>query len=204
MKKTYERIAEIRDTAAGINSSDVVWVGGSEGAANEFLSALAARKNELHNVTLLVVTGNEPNTALETLRHCGGFRVLSFYKDAISESYRDSGCFGKYEFVTSPAAKAIGLISRHYGVNTMVVPVCPPDKNGNCAVDAKQVQTALAVSLCPSITKRIALVDYSMKPSKDAFPLDSFDTIGLYGDFKTRDIFDNSAAADNRKAKAAA
>ena len=59
MNKTYERIAEVRDTATRIRSGDVVWIGGTEGAANEFLSALSQRRSELKNVTLLVVTGNE-------------------------------------------------------------------------------------------------------------------------------------------------
>ena len=127
MNKTYERIAEVRDTATRIRSGDVVWIGGTEGAANEFLSALSQRRSELKNVTLLVVTGNEPNKYLELLRHTGSIRVLSFYKEAIIESYRRSGCFGKYEFVTSPAVKAIGLICRSYGVNTMVVRRLPAD-----------------------------------------------------------------------------
>ena len=200
MKKTYERITEIRDTAAGIGSGDVVWVGGTEGAAAEFLSALTERRNELKDVTLLVLTGGEPNASLETLRHCGGFRVLSFYRDALTETYKDGD---RREFFVSPAVKAIGLICKHYNVNTMVVPVCQPKADGSCAVDAKQVLTALAVSACPSVTKRIALVDYRMKPSKDSFQLDSFDTIGLYGDFRTRDIFDNIGTAE-RKAEAAA
>lgn len=203
MNKTYERIAEVRDTATRIRSGDVVWIGGTEGAANEFLSALSQRRSELKNVTLLVVTGNEPNKYLELLRHTGSIRVLSFYKEAIIESYRRSGCFGKYEFVTSSAVKAIGFICRSYGVNTMVVPVCPPTADGNCAVDAKQVQTALAVSACPSVTRRIALVDHSLRPSADAFKLDDFDTIGLLGDFRTRDIFDNVGITD-RKVEAVA
>lgn len=203
MKKTYERISEIRDTAAGINSGDVVWVGGTEGAANEFLSALCARKDELHHVTLLVVTGTQPCEALETLRGSKNFRILSFYSDAIREAYNNSGCFGKYELVTAPAVKAISLICLRYGVNTMVVPVCPPDKNGNCAVDARQVQTALAVSACPTVRKRIGLVDYHMKPAGDSFRLDDFDTIGLYGDFRTRDIFDNLDTAARKLEKVA-
>lgn len=203
MNKTYERIAEVRDTATRIRSGDVVWIGGTEGAANEFLSALSQRRSELKNVTLLVVTGNEPNKYLELLRHTGSIRVLSFYKEAIIESYRRSGCFGKYEFVTSSAVKAIGFICRSYGVNTMVVPVCPPTADGNCAVDPKQVQTALAVSACPSVTRRIALVDHSLRPSADAFKLDDFDTIGLLGDFRTRDIFDNVGITD-RKVEAVA
>ena len=109
MKKTYDRIAEIRDTASAINPGDVVWVGGTEGAANEFLSALAERRNELRGVTLLVVTGSEPNKYLEQLRHCGNVRVLSFYRDAITETYRTGD---KREFLTSPATKAIDLICR--------------------------------------------------------------------------------------------
>ena len=203
MKKTYDRISEIRDTAAGIHSGDVVWVGGTEGAASEFLSALSERRDELQHVTLLVVTGNTPCAALDTLRRDKNFRVLSFYSDAIREAYGSAGCFGKYEYVTAPAVKAIGLVCRHYGVSTMVVPVCQPDKNGSCAVDAKQVQTALAVSACPSIKKRIALVDYAMKPSQDSFRLEDFDTIGLYGDFRTRDIFDNLVATERKAEKAA-
>ena len=191
MKKTYDRIAEIRDTASAINPGDVVWVGGTEGAANEFLSALAERRNELRGVTLLVVTGSEPNKYLEQLRHCGNVRVLSFYRDAITETYRTGD---KREFLTSPATKAIDLICRGYGVNTMVVPVCQPKTDGSCAVDPKQLQTALAVSACPTVTKRIALVDYSLKPSADAFRLDDFDVIGLLGDLSTRDIFDNAVS----------
>ena len=203
MKKTYERISEIRDSAAGISSGDVVWVGGSEGAANEFLSALCERKDELHHVTLLVVTGNGPSTALKTLRESKNFRVLNFYGEALRDAYNNSGCFGKYELVTAPAAKAISLVCLRYGVNVMVTPVCPPDKNGRCAVDARQVQTALAVSACPTVRKRIGLVDYHMKPSRDCFRLDAFDVIGLYGDFRTRDIFDNLDTAVRRSEKAA-
>jgi len=200
MKKTYERISEIRDTAAGIRSGDVVWVGGTEGAASEFLSALSERRDELHDVTLLVVTGSEPNKYLEQLRHTGSIRVLSFYRDAITETYKTGD---KRAFLTSPAVKAIGLICSSYGVNTMVVPVCQPKADGSCAVDPKQVQTALAVSACPTVTKRIALLDYSLKPSADAFQLDEFDLIGLYGDFRTRDIFDNVDSSE-RRAEAAA
>ena len=200
MKKTFDRIAEIRETANNIHSGDSVWVGGTEGAANEFLSALAARRNELKDVTLLVVTGSEPNKYLELLRHCGNVRVLSFYRDAITEAYRSGD---RKEFLMSPAVKAIGLICEHYKVNTMVVPVCQPKADGSCAVDARQVLSALAVSKCPTITKRIALVDYSLKAASESFRLDDFDTIGLYGDFRTRDIFDNVDAAE-RKAEAAA
>ena len=47
MKKTYERIEELRDTAEHINSGDVVWIGGTEGPAAEFLAALAQRRDEL-------------------------------------------------------------------------------------------------------------------------------------------------------------
>lgn len=200
MKKTYERIEEIRNTAADIKSGDVVWIGGTEGAANEFLSALSQRRDELKNVTLLVVTGSEPNKYLELLRHCGNVRVLSFYRDAITETYRDGD---RRAFFMSPAAKAIGLICEHYKVNTMVVPVCQPRTDGSCAVDAKQVLSALAVSKCATVTKRIALVDYALKPSCESFPMDSFDTIGLSGDFRTRDIFDNLDTKE-RKAEAAA
>ena len=200
MKKTYDRISEIRDTAAGIHSGDVVWVGGTEGAASEFLSALSERRDELHDVTLLVVTGSEPNKDLEQLRHCGNVRVLSFYRDAITETYRTGD---KRAFLTSPAAKAIDLICRGYGVNVMAVPVCQPKTDGRCAVDPKQVQTALAVSACPTVTKRIALVDYSLKPSADAFLLDDFDAIGLPGDLTTRGIFDNADAAVRAAEKAA-
>lgn len=154
-------------------------------------SALAQRSGELRKVTLLVVTGNEKSEVLEKLRACGSFRVVSFYREAISETYRKSGCFGKYELVTAPATKLIDLICRRYGVNTMVAPVCPPTADGRCAVDARQVQTALAVSACPTVTKRIALVDSGMRPAADSLKLDDFDTIGLGGDLHTRGIFDN-------------
>ena len=192
MKKTYERIVETRDTAEHINSGDVVWIGGTEGAAADFLAALVQRRDELENVTLLVVTDDKPNASLDTLRHCGGFRVLSFYKDAITESYRESNNSERYEFVTSPAVKAIGLVCRHYNVNTMVLPVCQPGRENRFAVSAAQALSAEIVSSCPTVTKRIALVDYKLKATGTSLPMDSFDVIGLNGDFKTRDIFDNS------------
>ena len=47
MKKTYERIVETRDTAEHINSGDVVWIGGTEGTAADFLAALVQRRDEL-------------------------------------------------------------------------------------------------------------------------------------------------------------
>ena len=204
MKKTYERIEELRDTAEHIDSGDVVWIGGTEGPAAEFLAALAQRRDELANVTLLVVTGKEPNATLDTLRHCGSFRVLSFYRDAITETYRDGSNSERYEFVTSPAAKAIGLVCRHYNVNTMVLPVCQPGRENRFAVGEAQALSAEMVNACPSVTKRIALVDYKMKASRRSLPIDSFDAIGLYGDLKTRDIFDNSTAAERKSAEAAA
>ncbi|MGI5978245.1 MAG: hypothetical protein ACOX66_01950 [Oscillospiraceae bacterium] len=203
MKKTYERIEEIRDTAEHIHSGDVVWVGDTEGTAADFLSALAARRNELDNVTLLVVAERKPNASLETLRHCGGFRVLSFYSGAIQETYRDGSQRDRYKFLTSPAGKALGLVCRHYNVNTMVLPVSQPDKNGCCSVSKTAALAAEFVSTCPSVTNRIALIDSSMQHSKATLPLASFDTIGLRGDLKTRDIFDNSQEPKTRTEAAA-
>ena len=55
-----------------------------------------------------------------------------------------------------------------------------------------QALSAEIVSSCPTVTKRIALVDYKLKATGTSLPMDSFDVIGLNGDFKTRDIFDNS------------
>ena len=150
------------------------------------------------------MTGKEPNATLDTLRHCGSFRVLSFYRDAITETYRDGSNSERYEFVTSPAAKAIGLVCRHYNVNTMVLPVCQPGRENRFAVGEAQALSAEMVNACPSVTKRIALVDYKMKASRRSLPIDSFDAIGLYGDLKTRDIFDNSTAAERKSAEAAA
>lgn len=202
MKKTYERIDEVRNTADQIRSGDVVWVGGTEGAAADFLSALSARSGELRGVTLLVVAGAGSEPLLDQLRR-GGIRVLSFYKEALSETYRRRGCFGKYEIVTASAEKAVGLVCRQYGVNVMVVPVCQPKKDGSCAVDARQVLTARAVSRSAGIRTRIALVDYSLRPSTDSFRLDEFDSIGLRGDFTTRGIFDNGPAVRPRAEAAA-
>lgn len=157
-----KRITNVRAAAGEICSGDTLWVGGASGAAAVFLEALAARADELENVTVLVLTGSEVCPALESLKKVPGLRALSFYGEAVA------GCctgVGRTELLSAPAAKLVTVVCRSYGVNTVVIPVTLPDGSGRCTVGASAAFAAPVICEMEGVEKRICLVDPELAPA---------------------------------------
>jgi len=176
----------INAAASDIHSGDTLWLGGTIGAAGDFLEALVARAGELKDVTVIAITSRGGSAALETLKHEYGFRVLSFFSDALMQTFTEGD---RCKFAASPAAKMISIICEKYGVNTVVVPLCPPDESGVCRVGAGESFVAPTVFGFSGVTKRIALLDPDMFPASGhaaatELPVSGFDVVAANGGIK--------------------
>lgn len=159
--KNIDTVA-IDAAASDICSSDTLWLGGTTGTAGDFLDALVARAGELKDVTIIAITGRDSSAALETLKREYGFCVLSFFSDALKQTFTEGD---RCKFAAAPAAKMVGAICEKYSVNTAVVPLCPPDEIGMCRVGAGESFVAPAIFGFEGVTKRIALLDPGMSPA---------------------------------------
>lgn len=176
----------INAAANNIHAGDTLWLGGTTGAAGEFLEALVARAGELKDVTVIAITGRDGSAALETLKHEYGFRVLSFFGEALMQTFTEGD---RCRFTASPAARMIGIICEKYGVNTAVVPLCPPDESGVCRVGAGESFVAPTVFEFGGVTKRIALLDPDMLPASGRtatteLSISDFDVVAANGGLK--------------------
>lgn len=151
--------ASVEFAAAAIKSGDTIWVGNTTGISNEFLEALAKRKNELKNVTILANKGNLPCNILDELKYSDSFHVLSFFKDALVQAYKGSEKTEKTKFLMSGTKVAIEMICKQFGVNTIAVGVCPPDCDGYCNLGKSGAFITLAFNKYEGVSKRIAIID---------------------------------------------
>ncbi|MFB0920704.1 MAG: hypothetical protein QMB62_07465 [Oscillospiraceae bacterium] len=180
MKNTNENIAYVSAelAAAAIKSGDTIWVGNTTSGYSAFLKALANRRNELHDVTILLNKGIAPCEILDELSFRNSFRVISFFKEALIKTYEED----KRAFLKSASNTIIDMICKQYGVNTMVAELCPPDSEGFCNVGAQGVYIMPMINSYSGITRRIAIIDEKLtkaagKKAETEIPLSAFDYI---------------------------
>ena len=181
MKNSTENnnTVSVKTAAAQIKSGDTIWVGNTTSISKEFLDALTDRQNELKNVTILANKGNESCKVLDELKYRSSFKVMSFFKDGLVETYKNGN---KVELLRSTADETVDAVCRQFGVNTIAVAVCPPDSNGNCNVGQSGNFLTPAINTFGGVTKRIAIIDGSLpaindNSSKSTIKLSAFDCI---------------------------
>ncbi len=177
--KDSKSLGSMKAAAAEIKSGDTVWVGNTNSISEEFLSALADRQDELENVTILAANGKRPCKILDEIKNSGSFRVLSFFTEALIQTYERGD---KVEFLMSPAAKAITAVCKEFSVNTIAVAVCPPNQEGKSGVGTAGAFITPSINNFPGITKRIAIIDPNLpdntkNESREMLDLSTFDFI---------------------------
>ncbi len=178
MKNTNVEYASAELAAAAIKSGDTIWVGNTTGGYSAFLEALANRRNELHDVTILLNKGTAPCEILDELSFRNSFRVISFFKEALIKTFEGD----KRAFLKSQSNSVIDMICKQYGVNTMVAELCPPDSEGFCNVGTKGVYIIPMINSHSGLTRRVAIIDEQLSPaagkkSETEVPLSVFDCV---------------------------
>lgn len=176
--KENENYVSAERAAAAIKSGDTIWVGDTTSNYNTFLEALVKRENELEDVTILLNKSTVPCTILDELRYKNTFHVISFFKEALIQTYKKD----KIAFLQSESKAAVARICRQFGVNTLVSAVCPPDQDGFFNVGKAGVFITAIINKYPGITNRIAIIDELLPfadgiNSETSIPLASFNYV---------------------------
>ncbi|MGI5985935.1 MAG: hypothetical protein GXY01_10990 [Clostridiales bacterium] len=177
--KDSKSFVSIKAAAAEIKSGDTVWVGNTSSISEEFLSALAERQNELKNVTILAAKGNRPCKILDEIKYKDSFRVLSFFTEALVQTYEKGD---KVEFIMSSAAKSVAAVCKQFSINAIAIAVCPPDQDGYSSVGTSGGFITPSINDFPGITKRIAIIDPNLpdnpeNENREMLDLSTFDFI---------------------------
>lgn len=177
--KENTSMLSVEAAANEIKSGDTIWVGCESSISKSFLDALAERHNELNDVTILAERGDISCKFLEELKYKKSFRVLSFFTEALIETYKSGN---KADFFKFTAPKTIDAICKQFNVNTIAVAVCPPDENGNCNVGKSGNYITPLINNYSGITKRIAIIDQNLPmaigiESETVLPASAFDLV---------------------------
>ena len=172
-------MASVDTIASEIKSGDTIWVGSTTSISTAFLDALSKRQNELENVTILAAKGNIPCKILDELKYKGSFRVLSFFTEALVETFQKGDNTG---LLMSTADTTIEAICKQFGVNTIAVSVCPPDTEEKCNVGRSGNYITTTISKYSGITKRYAIIDQNLpaavgNDSETTLPLSVFNLV---------------------------
>ena len=152
-------MASVEAIANEIKSGDTIWAGSTSSISEAFLDALAKRHNELKDVTILVAKGNRSCKILDELKYKDSFRVLSFFQEAMVQTFRKGN---SANLLMASGDATIEAICKQFGVNTIAVSICPPDINDNCNVGKSGNYITTTISKYPGITKRFAIVDQNL------------------------------------------
>lgn len=172
-------MASVEAIVNEIESGDTIWAGNTTSISVAFLDALAKRQNELKNVTILVAKGNTPCKILDELKYKDSFRVVSFFTEALVQTFKKGNASG---LLMSSAETTIEAICNQFGVNTIAVSVCPPDDKKNCNVGKSGNYITTTINKYSGITKRFAIVDQNLSSavgneSETTLPLSIFDLV---------------------------
>ena len=179
MKKneTGMTLLTVEDAVNEIKSGDTVWVGSASSISTDFLDALSARQGELENVTILAEKGSLPCAILDELKYKSTFRVMSFFTEALSQTYAKGN---KAAFFKFTAPKTIEAVCREFGVNTVAITVCQPDTDGNVNLGKAGNFVTPLINSYAGVTKRIAILDQTLDAADEhetKLALSDFDVV---------------------------
>lgn len=160
-KHKYRTLDEV---AATIQSGDTLFVGNTCAVPYGLLNAINARRESLHDVTIIYnfcVNMLEMLFDEETRKH---FRLISIFASPID---RISGEMGILEFHSAPYEFFTREVMDVYKANTLALEVCPPDDEGYVNVGILSASLFKSIHDYPvQCKKKIAVINTGQFPAQ--------------------------------------
>jgi acyl-CoA hydrolase len=129
------------EAVSGISSGDRVFIGGIACPPESLVEAIAARANELRDVSIwhLPLLGKVPFVTPEFSR---SFRLTTSF---IGPDLREPVAEGRADFVPVFLSETPGLFGARYPIDWAVVQLSPPDRHGFCSAGISVDMTMSAI-----------------------------------------------------------
>lgn len=172
-----KKIVSLAKAAEAIESGDVVWIGSTLSIPFSFLDKLAARANELKNVTLVGNMFVRTHDIFTDAKYLDSFKVISLVGKQIMPK-----SMVNVQFVYTSGGSVVENICKRFCINVLAVEVCPPDTHGECCFGAFGAMTSY-VNTYEGINKRIVIINNTQpdgrKDERDFIDLSSCDRIAI-------------------------
>lgn len=151
-----EHLTTMDKAAAAVKSGDTIWMGSTLCVPDAFMSALAERVDELHDVTLLANMYLNPNPMLMDPSYKKSFHIISFFTNVLE---RMSAQAGVIDFHSAPYGELETAVTKVYRANVVAIEICPPDEDGNCNVGLLGTNFTPEIIRHDTIQTRIAVIN---------------------------------------------
>lgn len=179
-KEHYEaHLMTMPEAAAKICSGDTIWMGSTLCIPYAFMDALAARSEELNNVTLLGNLYLAPTKIMMDPSYKKSFHTISYFGNVLE---RMASSMGTVDFNSTPYNILIDSVTQVYKANVVAIEICPPDADGNCNVGVLGTNFTPEIIRNDCVQTRIAVINQHQPVANGAkeqvcMPIDMFDCI---------------------------